>query len=225
MQKMDDTTVKNLLKNVLDDEDHLANFILSFSHEFRTPLSVILLELEQLIRKTKDCLPVDLNELQASIRQIRKNSLRMTRAINNLIDTAEAGIHRMHLQIAPFNVIGDIQDVIACVQQFTGKENIRFINRSGKNRLIIQADQYMFERVLLNLISNALKYAKKGTTVHIDLNINETEITVSVTNKGNGLEQNIFENRNHFRLASNTDGLGIGLLLVKSIVELHHGRV
>ena len=207
----------------------LSDFLINLSHEFRTPLAVILLELDQITMHTQNNSEFNIN--LKSIQQIRKNTLRISKVVNNLIDITDAQLGQLKPQITLFDAVKTIRKITSETKQVVATKHIRFINHFGERTLYIEADEHLFSRVLLNLLSNAFKHAKKGEIIYIVLDSDGTNITVSVKDQGDGIKINavpkIFKTAMPcgLQLARDAEGLGLGLSLVRTMVELQHGQV
>ena len=226
---MEDLTLKNPLRQVVTNDSELSDFLINLSHEFRTPLAVILLELDQITMHTQNNSEFNIN--LKSIQQIRKNTLRISKVVNNLIDITDAQLGQLKPQITLFDAVKTIRKITSETKQVVATKHIRFVNHFGERTLYIEADEHLFGRVLLNLLSNAFKHAKKGEMIYIVLDSDGTNITVSVKDQGDGIKINavpkIFKTAMPcgLQLARDAEGLGIGLSLVRTIVELQHGQV
>jgi|AGTN01.2.fsa_nt_gi Signal transduction histidine kinase len=226
---MEDPTLKNPLRQVAANDRELSDFLINLSHEFRTPLAVILLELDQITAVAQNNPELDI--ILKSIRQIKKNTLRISKVVNNLIDITDAQLGQLRPQVTLFDAVKTIRKITSETKQVVATKHIRFVNRFGKRALYIQADEHLFGRVLLNLLSNAFKHAKKGEMIDIVLDSDGTNITVSVKDQGEGITASaaprIFKTPMPcgLQLVRDAEGLGIGLSLVRTIIELHHGQV
>lgn len=225
---MDSSSLKNPLKQIVS-ESQLSDFLINLSHEFRTPLAVILLELEQLSAQKKDTGYKP--EYQESISHIKKNSLRIAKAVNNLIDIISSGQGGLSPQVTSFNAIKTIRDITGAVRHIIRAKHLLFDNRPGGRELFITADEGMFEKAFLNLLSNALKHSKKEGPIYVVLDSDGADMTVSVRDEGGGIKKSMEEdifNRllpGGLDMSKDSEGLGVGLSLVKAIADAHHGRV
>jgi signal transduction histidine kinase len=226
---MEDPILKNPLKQVVTSDSELSDFLINLSHEFRTPLAVILLELDQITTVAQN--NSEINAILKSIQQIRKNTLRISKVVNNLIDLTDAQLGQLKPQVILFDAVKTIRKITSETKHVVATKHIRFINHFGERTLYIQADEHLFTRVLLNLLSNAFKHAKKSEMIYIVLDSDGTNITVSVKDLGEGIKisavPKIFKTPMPcgLQLARDAEGLGIGLSLVRTIVELHNGQV
>jgi K+-sensing histidine kinase KdpD len=226
---MEDSILKNPLTQTVS-ESRLSDFLINLSHEFRTPLAIILMELDQLLKDTEKDNGYK-PELQESISHIKKNSLRISKVINNLIDVMACGQGVISPKVSSFDAVKVITDITATVRQTVFPKHLLLCNNTGERVLFIKADEGMLERAFLNLLSNAIKHSKKDGSIYVIIDSDMDDMTLSVRDEGGGIkketEKHIFKKLlpGGFDLAKSTEGLGVGLLLVKAIADAHNGRV
>ncbi|WOV84053.1 PAS domain-containing sensor histidine kinase [Sporosarcina jeotgali] len=203
------------------------------SHELKTPLTVIfsgaqLLNLYLENDTLDDCKEDILSINKSTIR----NCYRLTRLINNILDIAklDSGLHE--LNVTNYNVVEIVDDIVESVSEYTKSKGIKIIFDPDIEELIMAVDVYIFDRILLNLISNAIKFSIPGKAILIRLVKKDNHtVRISVTDEGIGIEQENLEaifdkftqlNRNLNRIA---EGTGLGLPIAKSLAELHGGNL
>ena len=203
------------------------------SHELKTPLTVIfsgaqLLNLYLENDTLDDCKEDILSINKSTIR----NCYRLTRLINNILDIAklDSGLHE--LNVTNYNVVEIVDDIVESVSEYTKSKGIKIIFDPDIEELIMAVDVYIFDRILLNLISNAIKFSIPGKAILIRLvKKDKHTVRISVTDEGIGIEQENLEaifdkftqlNRNLNRIA---EGTGLGLPIAKSLAELHGGNL
>jgi signal transduction histidine kinase len=212
--------------------DRLKNeFITNISHELRTPLNVILATV-QLAESYMKREPEEYVEKSArNMNTIKQNSLRLLRLVNNLIDInkIEAGFMKLHMQ--QIDIVGLTQSISQSVAQYAGAKDVCLRFESDNDEKIIYCDYDTIERILLNLLSNAIKFTNPGGDVLVKITDKGDKVLISVNDSGIGIaveKQKIIFQR--FRqadqsLARSHEGSGIGLSLVKSLVELLDGEI
>ena len=210
-----------------------SEFFANISHELKTPLNVILgaVQLQEFyLDKDKDLL---LENTPRNIKMIKQNSYRLIRLVNNLIDITKIDCGYMQMKLKNEDMVTMVQNITNSVQDYAGLKGIDIechINIPEK-RMACDADH--IERVLLNLISNAIKFTDKGGKIDVSLSEDQVEgcIVLAVRDTGIGIPQDkqevIFE---RFRqvdksLSRNQEGSGIGLSIVKALVEMHGGSI
>ena len=194
------------------------------SHEFNTPLSLILTPTEELLaRKT-----VDARELKSSLGLVQKNAYRLLRLVDQMLDLRKADAGKLRLKAQEEDVVTFVRDI---VQDFCSKAekcriDLRFVTSQPSQQLWF--DREKLDKVLFNLLSNAFKYTPKGGFIHIRLDSADKEIQIQVQDNGDGMtpdeQTRIFDlfytSATHFTL-----GNGLGLSLSREFVELHHGEL
>jgi signal transduction histidine kinase len=204
-----------------------TDFFSNISHEFRTPLTLMLGPLEELLNSGKEEFS---SQHVATIESIHRNAIRLLRLVNSLLDFSriEAGRAKAHysrVDIAAFttDLAGNFRSVIE-------NAGLKYKVTCKPVTLPVYVDKEMWEKVVLNLLSNAFKYTLKGE-IGIDLTTENSKVILSVRDTGPGIPakelSHMFE-RFH-RVRNNTgrthEGTGIGLSLVKELVNLHQGTI
>lgn len=161
---------------------------------------------------------------------IEQSASRMSSLITELLESAAASLGVLQLSLSTFNVVETLDEVcelnISAIQRKNQKLDMHF-----KEEIIISGDRTKLSQVFDNIISNAIKYSPKGTTILIDLSADATKTRLKVKDEGQGLSQDdISKLFGQFQKLSSipTDGessTGLGLNIVKQIVELHKGKI
>ncbi|WP_231424731.1 substrate-binding domain-containing protein [Pedobacter sp. Leaf250] len=197
------------------------NFFTNISHEFRTPLTLILSPLEDLLKDEK------VNALAGQhLRLIQKNVYRLLRMINQLIDYRKIEHEKMDVRVTKNDLIAFIREIVDSFKHSATKKNIDLRLISSGNIADIWFDVNKLDKVLFNLFSNALKFTPANGTIHITIETREEAVWVRVRDNGEGMSteeaDHVFE---HFYQASSNSqkGSGLGLSLSKELMKLHHG--
>ncbi|NDV81940.1 two-component regulator propeller domain-containing protein [Bacteroides sp. 51] len=208
-------------------------FFINISHEIRTPMTLIISPLEKLIAEGNQ-------EKQATYLMIYRNAQRILRLINQLMDIRKLDKGQMHLKYRETDIVGFIYDVMQTFEYQSQKKNIRFIFDHSDKELKAWVDLNNFDKVLLNVLSNAFKYTPEGGEIDIKLSTGCNEaikgplkryFEISVTDNGIGIDKDkieqIFERFYQINndLTNSNFGTGIGLHLSRSLVELHQGII
>ena len=215
----------------LKQEDELrTQFFANISHELRTPLNILICSFQLLNSKShnKDDL-YDYYHKYSNI--ITTNSSRMLRLINNIIDASkfESGCFKMNFR--NINIISLIEDITLSIAQCGKIQNRNVIFDTNTEYLEIKCDPDSIERVILNLLSNAIKFTDSDGNIYVLCEESDAELIIKVKDDGIGIpkefRERIFERfvqvDKSFR--RNVEGSGIGLSLVKFIVDSHSGQV
>lgn len=218
-------------KRLKEEELHDAKltFFTNISHELRTPLTLLIAPLEQLIDNETNS--SKLNNLKI----INKNANRLLSLINQILDFRKTEKGQMQLKVREIYIEEYINDIVRSFAEIANERNITFtseiINPEKKR---IWADPSIIDKICLNLLSNAFKFTDGGGTIHIGATVTQTELQLCISDSGKGIskeaQERVFErfwqeNRNADSFSYRTAGSGIGLNLVKSLTELHHGTI
>ena len=208
-----------------------GEYFVNISHELKTPLNVICATAQLFDMYSNDDLNKNRNSIIKYIGSTKQNCYRLSKLINNIVDLAkiEAGFFKLNL--SNNNIVEVVEQMVTSVTAFTDSENLSIIFDTNVEEKIIACDSEKIERIVLNLISNAIKFSNVGDEVFVQVKDRNEFVEISVKDNGIGIEKEdldiIF---NRFKqvdksLSRNAEGTGIGLSLVKSIAELHGGSV
>lgn len=207
------------------------NFISNISHELRTPIAVIMSSnqlLELNIRKEKS------NYLESNIQKtniIKQNCNRLIRLTNNIIDIAKIDSGFMDLKTKNIDIVFLIESIVNSVVPYAATKNIDIVFDTNEEEVIMSIDPDKIERIILNLMSNAIKFSQENTNIYVTVEKSEDTLMCSVKDTGIGMEQkhleNIFERFTQIDdiMVRKNEGSGIGLSLVKSFINLHGGEI
>jgi len=233
---------KKLESNILDqnkllDESKKYNInqskmFSSMSHELKTPLNIIFSALQLLENQYDNNSMVPDYEMFFKYSKIMKqNCYRLVRLINNLIDMnkIELGFYKLKLETG--NIVKTIEDITLSIVDYAKFKEITVVFDTDIEEKITAFDSEKFERIMLNILSNAIKFTEAGGTINVNIYDNENYILIKVKDTGIGIPQNmltkIFDSYTQVddSLRGTVEGNGIGLSLVKSLVEMHEGEV
>ena len=236
-----DTRVALLFKDITDEvkfeneikkNKELEEFVANISHELKTPLNVIFTT-AQLFEMY--CSSGSLDEKKSSIikyiHSIKQNAYRLSKLINNIVDTSKIEAGLFELNLSNNNIVEVVEEIVVSVTDFIDSKGLGIVFDTDIEEKIIACDPEKVERILLNLISNAIKFSNNGDEIFIDIKDKNEFVEISVKDSGIGIERKdldmIFDRFKQVdkSLTRNAEGTGIGLNLVKSIVELHSGSI
>ena len=209
-----------------------TEFFANFSHEIRTLLNVILSGLQLLdIYKDNGKLKFANKEDEVKLVYIRQNGFRLLKLINNLIDMTkiDSGFYNLELEVK--NIVEVVEDITMSVVEHASARGISIIFDTNTEETYMPLDSEKLDRIILNLLSNAIKFTPKGGSIYVTLNCTDNYISVSVKDTGIGIpkdkQRSIFERFTQVKneKVKDREGSGIGLSLVKSLVELLDGSI
>ncbi len=218
------------LEEAIQLESIRNEFFGNISHEFKTPLNIIL-GIVQLIDKNIDLDNITKENLIRHVDIMKQNSYRLLRLVNNLIDISRIDIGYYNLQPSNYNIVKVIEDITLSVAEYVKHKNIDLIFNTDLEEIILACDPDKIERVMLNLLSNAIKYTDDSGNIQVSLNKVNEDVIVSVKDSGVGIPKDklelIFDRFGQANdiLSRRCEGSGIGLSIVKSIVEMHGGKI
>ncbi|MEF9951890.1 MAG: transporter substrate-binding domain-containing protein [Clostridium sp.] len=209
-----------------------TEFFSNMSHELRTPLNVILASvqlMESKLQTNPEC--EQAASINGSIKNIRHNSHRLLRLVNNLIDITKIDSGYISLNLTNGNIVDVVEDTVNSVIEYARVKNIDIIFDTDSEEIITVFDEDKIERIMLNLLSNGVKFSKDKGEILVYIKNLGSRVSISVKDNGIGIPDDklsvVFE---RFRQVNKTltrsfEGSGIGLSLVKSLVEMQSGEI
>lgn len=212
-----------------DIMDKTRNEVLSnISHEFKTPVNVIYstVQIQDInLEKGNYGKILEFNEI------IKQNCNRLIRLINNFIDSTKLENNKLEVNLKYVNIVSIVEDITMSVINFAKRQNIQVIFDTEEEELYCEIDIEHIERIMLNILSNAIKYNKKNGTIDVIVKDSKEEIYIEVIDSGIGIPKEkidrIFERfeRMENRNAIIKEGSGIGLSIVKKLVKAINGKI
>lgn len=215
--------LKRLNEEVLELTHSRLVFFTNISHELRTPLTLIADPVEMLLEDTG--IKGKSREL---LKMVQRNALALQQLVSNILDFRKIQNGKMELKLYRFDIVKTLAMWVGDFQLTAERKQIRLHldvdDLKGSHEMI--ADQEKISRIVFNLLSNALKYTPAGGEIFVSLKDEGANLRLDVKDTGKGISQDeadkIFER--FFQAKGAASGTGIGLALVKSFVELHHGE-
>ncbi|MBU3181773.1 PAS domain-containing sensor histidine kinase [Clostridium psychrophilum] len=209
-----------------------GEFFVNISHDLKTPLNVISATAQLFDMYCKSGLLDDKrNSIIKYIESIKQNSYRLSKLINNIADLSKIQSGFFKLKLSNNNIVETVEQIVMSVTNFTDSKGINIVFDTDTEEKNIGCDVEKIERLILNLISNAIKFTDEGGEIFVDVKDKNEFVEISVKDNGIGIEDKyldmIFDRFKQVgkSLSRNVAGTGIGLSLVKSIVELHGGSI
>ena len=206
---------------------HKSEFLANMSHELRTPLNAIIGFSEVLSERMFG----EVNEKQAEyLSDILESGRHLLSLINDILDLSKIEAGRMELEFSEFNLHSTIEQTMMLVQERAVRRGI-MLGRTIDERLgSIRADERKVKQVLLNLLSNALKFTPEGGKIGVWAAMNDGVAEISVADTGVGIapedQEKVFEEFRQVGTASKkVEGTGLGLAISRKFIELHGGKI
>lgn len=214
------------LTKQLQEEHIKGEFFTNICHELRTPINVLnsALQLNDLNIKNENIESIEKNNLI-----IRKNCLRLIRTINNFIDANRISEGHIDTVIMVYNIVEVVENTIDASSEYIKKKNINIIFDPDFEEAFVAFDKDLLERVLLNILSNSLKYGKYNGKVYIRIYFEEKNLVIMIENDGDIIsfdeQKYIFDKftKNNKALNRTQEGSGLGLYISKSLMNIMGG--
>ncbi|MEY8631043.1 ATP-binding protein [Bacteroides nordii] len=216
---------KQHIRDVEELNQSKLRFFTNISHEFRTPLTVIVGQIEMLLQ-VQSFPPAIYNKLL----NVYKNGLQLRGLISELLDFRKQEQGHMKIKVSRHNLVDFLYENYLLYIEYASTRHIKFYFNKDQDQLEVWYDSRQMQKVINNLLSNAFKYTPEKGSISINISKRGEEAIIEVQDSGKGIKPEeagkIFE---RFYQTSNdpenTQGTGIGLALSKGIVELHKGRI
>ncbi|MGE5342563.1 MAG: two-component regulator propeller domain-containing protein [Candidatus Omnitrophota bacterium] len=208
-----------------------SSFFANISHEFRTPLTLINGPLEQILAGNPD------KDLEAQATLMLRNSRHLLNLVDQLLELAKFDSGKMKLRATLQNITPFLRSVILCFESLASQSKIDLTFQSDSEDIPLYFDPDKLERVVINIVSNAFNYTPSGGTIAVSVRhiigtaYPEGSIEIVVRDTGSGIPSDelpyIFDRfyRGKGSYENRRKGTGIGLALVKDLVELHRGQI
>lgn len=220
---------KEKMENALKIQDEIYSNV---SHELKTPISVIYSANQMMDiylkndnskeNKQKIC---DYNNI------IKQNCYRLTKLVNNIVDLTKGNSGFLEIKLNNVNIVEVVENIVQSVKEYVRLKDLDIIFDTDVEEKIIACDSIMIERVMLNLISNAIKFSNPKGRICINVFDKGDVVEITVIDEGIGIEKKhmdyLFQRfyQADKSLSRNAEGTGIGLPLIKKIVDLHGGNI
>jgi signal transduction histidine kinase/ligand-binding sensor domain-containing protein/DNA-binding response OmpR family regulator len=203
-----------------------SRFFANISHEFRTPLTLILGPTEKVLTASKD------NETQKQLSIVKRSADRLLSLINQLLDLSKLEAGKLELNASKGNIVSFINGITMSFESVAERKDILLKVKAGKNEIDLYFDKEKMTKIMTNLLSNAFKFTENGGKITVKINEKDNSfIEIKVKDTGIGISEEelprLFD-RFYQVDSSQTreyEGTGLGLALTKELVELHRGTI
>lgn len=203
-------------------------FFTVISHELRTPLTIIYSALQLANDIYKDEITPNIDK---TLCRINQNCSRLLKLINNILDISKAEAGFLTLCPVTFDVVDITEFIVTSVNSYATSKGIDLIFDTNEEEFEVSMDKDKYEKILLNLLSNAVKFTPEGKRIFVKINIDKEKVMLKVKDEGVGIPEDkinyIFDRfaQVNSSLSRRAEGTGIGLSLVKKLVELMGGEI
>jgi signal transduction histidine kinase len=206
---------------------HKSEFLANMSHELRTPLNAIIGFSEVLAERMFG----EVNDKQAEyLADILESGRHLLSLINDILDLSKIEAGRMELEPTTFHLPSVIENALTLVRERAQRHGIALGRMVDERLAMIHADERKVKQVLLNLLSNALKFTPEGGRIDVQAAARDDAVEISVTDTGVGIapedQATVFEEfRQVGSVAKKVEGTGLGLAISRKFIELHGGKI
>ena len=205
-----------------------TEFLTRVSSNLKKPINTIF-EVNKILDNKKDI--YDYSGIRSYTKTVKQNSYRLKRVLNNIeeISKIEAGIYDKNYKI--YDLVKYLQNLVELCKEYTKQKGLNIKFESNRKEILIYMDKEKIEKIILNILSNAIKYTERGGNILVFVNINQKDITIGIEDSGTGIPSNkldfIFENFEQVNrsLSRTAEGTGVGLYLVKKLALIHHAKI
>ncbi len=225
-QNLEINEIKSEKLKELDKEK--SKFFSNISHEFRTPLTLILGPLERITRNLDD------GQEKEELNLVQRNARRLQTLINQLLSISKLESGKMKLRAGPENIVALTSLLVQSFHSMAQYTGISLVFESENEEQMVFLDKMKYEKICINILSNAFKFTNRGGEIKVTIrlvNANPEEVEIRFVDSGIGIPEDelpfVFDRFYQVDKAQLQDnlGTGIGLSLTKELVELHHGQI
>lgn len=202
-------------------------FFTNVSHEFRTPLSLIITPLEKIIRQTTE------GNLKGQLELMQRNARRLLNLVNQLLDFRKMEVQEIKLHTTEGDMIGFVKELTGSFSDLSDKKHIQLTFQSNVQELKMLYDADKIEKILFNLLSNAFKFTPEEGSISVSVSYQEAAAQLEISVKDNGIgiplekQDHIFERFFQHEVPASmvNQGSGIGLSITREFVKMHGGSI
>lgn len=219
-----------LLNEAIESDKIKNEFFANVSHELRTPLNVMMGVL-QLLTLYKDNKEDGYQSIDRYIKMMKQNCYRLLRLVNNLIDITKIDAGFFNIKLRRYDIVKIVEDITLSIVEYVESNGLILEFDTNEEERIISCDPDQMERIILNLLANSIKFTNPGGKINVVLESEDDSVKIIIRDTGIGIPEDqleiIFERFKQVdrSFARDCSGSGIGLSLVKSLVEMHGGNI
>lgn len=214
--------LERLEKEKIEEVNQMKlRFFINISHEFRTPLTLIMSPLQEIYNRSTE------KWTREQIKLIQRNTNKLFYLVNQLMDYRRAELGVFEVKVVEKDPTSQVEELMSMFERLAKQKHIDFVLRNNLTNKHILFDPNYLDLILSNLLSNAFKYTHQNGEINISLENTQNDFIITVSDNGDGipkeLQDKIFER--FYQVNVENIGTGIGLSLIKRLVELHHGKI
>jgi PAS domain S-box-containing protein len=217
------------LENSLEREKELGKIKTSFvamaSHEFRTPLAAIGAATDVILRY-KDKLSQE--DIDKRLFKVKREVSAMTIMLEDILIMGKSEVQKLEFNAIELDLVVLVKNIVADYQ-LTQEEEREVTYKISIDQTMLNADPKWIKHIIINLLSNALKYSEASTSIIIEIRQEEDEVILSVTDQGIGIsekdQKSLFEPFHRGENVGNIQGTGLGLSVLQTAIDLHKGKI
>lgn len=228
-RKQAELIVKNEAKEM---EKLRTEFFANISHELRTPLSIILSSLQVVkMHIQNEEKAIDRDKINHNLNIQKQNCYRLLRLVNNLIDSTKLNSGNFEINMKNYNLVDIVEKITMSVAEYINNNGLNLVFDTDVEERILACDPNIIERIIFNLLSNSIKFTNPGGDILVNIKDGEDCITICIEDTGIGIPEeklNLIFGRFiqvDKSFTRRNEGSGIGLSLVKSLVEMMNGTI
>ncbi|MDM0463050.1 ATP-binding protein [Clostridium perfringens] len=206
-------------------------FFANISHEFKTPVNLIYSALQLLELKLKNNIDRDEESYINYIKMAQQNVFRLLKLINNLIDSTKLEAGFFNINIKNHDIVSCVEDITMSICEFAEKNKISITFDTEEEEKIIAFDLNHLERILLNILSNSIKFNRENGNIDVNMSFDEKYVNISIKDTGIGIPKDkiglLFDRfkKINNRLTKVNEGSGIGLFIANELVKINGGEM
>ena len=220
--------VYNNLQLIKERNKFKTEFLIRASSNLKKPINTIF-EVNKFLDSKKDIYNYD--GMKNYTKTVKQNSYRLKRLLNNIeeISEIESGIYYRNYKT--YDIVNYLVKLVDLCSEYTKKKDIDINFESSKREVLLYMDKDKIEKIILNILSNAIKFNYKGVKIKFLLTVTKKDVIIAIKDNGSGIPSNkidfIFENFEQVNrsLSRTAEGTGVGLYLVKKLAQLHHAKI
>lgn len=222
---------EKLYKDLLKYEKFRNTYLVNLSHELRTPLNIVLSSEHLISSLNKEEKGISRENLDKYMKIIKANSKTLLQVINDLIDSSKIKSGAYKIKTDEFDIVSIVEDTALSMKTYIEESGLELIIDPDIEEKMIECDKVEIERCIINLVSNAIKFNTEGGTIFVGVKDLDDSVEIIVKDSGIGISEEyqsiIFDRFTQIEtgVSSKHFSSGIGLNLVKDLVELHNGTI